>query len=179
MVLIAAVMIARKFSSPEPSRDLAGLENQPSSAAGQPPNAAPGTSQAGSTTTTPIAPIEPAQKKSRAEALEEIEEAASSYDPAQLPVIRPYLTHSDPELRAAAVNGMVVLGDGSAGPMLRDAARNLSSPEEVKKLEEAANYVELPSANLKKHAEKVKERNKAGNAAKPQAPVDPPTEGAR
>ena len=74
------------------------------------------------------------------------------------------------------MNGMVVLGDASAGPMLRDAARSLSSPEEARKMEEAANYVELPSANLKKHADRAKERKKAENAGGPQPPVAPPSE---
>ncbi len=178
MVLIAAVMIARKFSSPEPSGALPGSENQPNSAAGHPSNSAPGTSQGGSTATKPELADESAEK-SRAEALEKIEEASTSYDPAQLPVIRPYLIHPDPALRAAAVNGMLVLGDASAGPMLREAARTLSSPEEAKKMEEAANYVELPSANLKKHAERAKERKKAESPPMPQAPIDPPSEGVR
>lgn len=178
MVLIAAVMIARKFSSPEPSRALPGAETQQNSAARHPSNSAPGTSQGGNTTLKPGL-SEEAAEKSRAEALEKIEEASTSYDPAQLPVIRPYLTHPDPALRTAAVNGMLVLGDASAGPMLRDAAKSLSSPEEAKKMEEAANYVALPSANLKKHAERAKERKKTESLPMPQAPVDPPSEGVR
>lgn len=178
MILIAAVLIARKFSSPVPIRDLPGPQSQQSSAAGRAPNSAPGPIQGGGTTAkTGIA--DESVEKSRAEALEKIEEAATSYDPAELPVIRPFLIHPDPELRAAAVNGMVVLGDASAGPMLRDAARTLSSPEEAKKMEEAANYVELPPANLKKHADRANERKKSENAGRPQAPVDPPSKGAR
>lgn len=68
----------------------------------------------------------------------------------QLAVIRPYLTNVDAELRAAAVDAMIVLGDASAGAMLRMAAAEISSAEEAAVMMEAADYVELPPANLKK-----------------------------
>ena len=87
--------------------------------------------------------------ESKEAAIEQLQEVATTYDPAGLPKIRGYLANSDPELRAAAVNAMIVIGDASAGPMLREAARKLASVEEAKTMEEAANYVELPSADLK------------------------------
>lgn len=82
-------------------------------------------------------------------AMEKIHDAATTYDPAQLAVIRPYLVSADPELRAAAVDAMIVLGDASAGAMLREAAARMSTDEEAKAMMEAADYVELPPANLK------------------------------
>jgi hypothetical protein len=101
--------------------------------------------------------IDPAEaEKIRVEALEKIHDASVSYDPAELPVIRPYLLSSDPELRAAAVDAMIVLGDASAGPMLREAAKSLASEEEAKQMLKAADYVELPPANIKEVAEKMR-----------------------
>ncbi len=80
--------------------------------------------------------------------LDKMHEASITYDPSQLPVIRPYLVHPDAEIREAAVNAMVVLGDASAGPMLREAAKLAPTAKEAVAMEEAADYVELPSANL-------------------------------
>lgn len=79
--------------------------------------------------------------------MRDLHDAAVTYDAAQLPVIRPYLTHSDPAIRAAAANAMVVLGDASAAPMLRDAARSFGSSDEAKSLEKKAAYLELPPAS--------------------------------
>jgi hypothetical protein len=80
--------------------------------------------------------------------LDTMYEASITYDAAQLPVIRPYLIHSDPEIREAAVNAMVVLGISSAGPLLREAAKLAPTAKEAAAMEEAADYVELPPANL-------------------------------
>lgn len=88
--------------------------------------------------------------------LEKIHEASITYDPAQLPAIRGYLVHPEAEIREAAVNGMIVLGDASAGPMLREAAKLAPTAKEAVVMEEAADYVELPSANL---GELLKKKN--------------------
>lgn len=86
----------------------------------------------------------PTQATSREEIIEKLQDEAVTYDPAQLLVIRPYLMDTDPTIRAAAVNAMVVLGDASAAPMLRDAAKLLASPDEAKMYERKAAYLELP-----------------------------------
>jgi len=91
-------------------------------------------------------------------AIEKMHDAAVTYDPAELPVIRPHLENPDPELRAAAVEAMIILGDSSAGPMLREAALKLTAPEEILKMQQAADYIELPPANLKKISEIMKIR---------------------
>jgi len=91
-------------------------------------------------------------------AIEKMHDAAVTYDPAELPVIGPYLESPDPELRAAAVEAMIILGDSSAGPMLREAALKLTAPEEILKMQQAADYIELPPANLKKISELMKNR---------------------
>ena len=83
---------------------------------------------------------------SREVLLEAINDVAITYDPVELPKIKPYLLHSDPEVRKAALDGMVVLGDAAAAPLLRDAARQVASSKEAIEMMQAAEYLELPSA---------------------------------
>ncbi len=78
--------------------------------------------------------------------LGEIHDASITYDPHELSKIGPYLRHENPSVRAAAVDGMIVLGDASAGVMLREAAKVTTSSQEVIAMLQAADYVELPSA---------------------------------
>ncbi len=84
----------------------------------------------------------------RAAILNEIEQASVTYDAKALPSIERYLLHSDPEVRVAAMNGMIVLGDAAAGPLLRQAAEKAPSPKEAVAMAEAADYVELPSGTF-------------------------------
>lgn len=93
---------------------------------------------------------EKATDETREAAIEEMHEAAITYDPAQLRVIQPYLLHSDPELRHAAREAMLVLGDASASPMLREAAKSAASTREALQYEEAAEFLELPRGKFKK-----------------------------
>ncbi len=95
-------------------------------------------------------------------AIEKIQDAATTYDPAQLAVIRPYLTSADPELRAAAVDAMIVLGDATAGAMLRQAAATIGPGNEATAMMKAADYVELPSANLKELTQKTRDKPSTG-----------------
>lgn len=80
--------------------------------------------------------------------VEVIDDAAISYDAKELPKIQPFLTHSDPEVREAAVNGIMVLGDPAGAPMLRAAAKLALTPEEAVALNESAAYLELPSGSM-------------------------------
>lgn len=77
-----------------------------------------------------------------------IADAAVSYSAEELPKIQPYLLHPDPEVRAAALQGMITVGDPAAAPMLRAASQLAISPQEAAALREAAAYVELPSGTL-------------------------------
>jgi len=81
--------------------------------------------------------------------LDSIQSASVSYDPSELPRIQPYLTHSDPEVREAALNGIVVLGHAAGSPMLRDAANRLKNPIEAAEFLKKADYLELPSAPIR------------------------------
>jgi hypothetical protein len=99
----------------------------------------------------PVAEVKAEEKLSdeqRKEILGKIEEAAVTYDPKGLPLLEPYLLHPDPEIRAAALNGMIVLGEAGAAPMLRDAAKKAPTPKEAVALTEAADYLELPSGSF-------------------------------
>jgi hypothetical protein len=82
--------------------------------------------------------------------LEHIHEASVSYSADELPKIQPFLTHPDPEIRAAAVQGVIDLGDAAGGPILRKAAEVAPSQAEADAMKKAADYVELPSASLLK-----------------------------
>lgn len=77
-----------------------------------------------------------------------IEEAMVSYDPQELPKIQPYLLHADPEIRQVALESMVNMGEAAAAPMLRAAAKLAVTPQEAVAMNEAADYVELPSATM-------------------------------
>jgi len=104
-----------------------------------------------SQTEAPAPPVQPAEKLSdeqRKVILGKIEEASVTYDPQGLPLIEPYLLHPDPEVRTAALNGMIILGESGAAPMLRTAAKNAPTPKEAVALTEAADYLELPSGSF-------------------------------
>jgi hypothetical protein len=88
--------------------------------------------------------------KTREAAIHEMHEASITYDPAQLAVIQPHLRDPDPEIRKEAREAMLVLGDASASPMLREAAKGASSPEEAAMFEEAAAFLDLPPGSFKK-----------------------------
>jgi len=79
------------------------------------------------------------------EVLEILSTAATTYDPAELPTIEPYLADPDPEIRQAAVDSMMILGDAAAAPLLRAAAASSPTPAEAENLLKAAAYLELPA----------------------------------
>jgi hypothetical protein len=107
-----------------------------------------------------------ARMAARDAALEKIHDAATTYDPVELAAIQPYLVNADLGIREAAVNGMIVLGDAAAGPMLREAAARMESAEEAKAMLAAADYVELPPANLKELIKRSKESAEVTRPAK-------------
>lgn len=90
----------------------------------------------------------PAADAPKEAVLEFIHGTAITYDARELPKLRPYLTHPDPEMREAALQGMITLGDVSAVPLLRAAAKEATDPKEVSALLEAAQYLELPPASM-------------------------------
>ncbi len=96
-----------------------------------------------------LQPPPPAMPPSEVEAaLNDIEDAAISYDAEELPRLEFYLLDPDPEIRKAALDGMMTLGDAAASPLLRKAAEDAYSPQEAVAMLEAADYLELPSGTL-------------------------------
>ncbi|HEY1083662.1 MAG TPA: HEAT repeat domain-containing protein [Prosthecobacter sp.] len=131
--------VAATASAPQASKEVKAPEAAPAAA----------TAAAVSPLASPVAaPTSGPQEKPQI--LAAIEDAAVSYSAEELPKIQPYLTHPDPEVRAAAIQGMVTLGDAAAAPLLRAAAQLALSPEEATAMREAASYVELPSGSLLK-----------------------------
>lgn len=96
--------------------------------------------------------------------LDAIQLASVSYDPSELPRIHPYLTHPDPELREAALNGIIVLGHAAGAPLLRDAARRTANPLEAAELLKKADYLELPSAPIELLRQRLKSRPSNGKS---------------
>jgi hypothetical protein len=98
------------------------------------------------------------QVEIQAAILEEIHEAAISYEASELPLIEKYLLHGDGVVREAAREGMITLGSPEAVPLLRKAAALAGDPREAVALLDAADYLELPSADL----QRLLRRKKAG-----------------
>lgn len=80
--------------------------------------------------------------------VEEVREAAITYDPASLSVIAPYLNSPDLELRQEAVNAVVTLGDAAGAPLLRAQAAKETDPLRKKELLDFAAWLELPPAQF-------------------------------
>lgn len=161
ILLIALIIVVLKLSSHVPSGNSQhpGTQTVPraKTRSMQAPKPDPGPSRVVlSDETQGTSTADPA--KARDAAIEKMQDASTRYDAAELPVIQPYLTSPDPELRAAAVDAMIVLGDASAGPMLRKAAKSLASTEEAEKMTAAADYVELPSGDFKEISEQSRKR---------------------
>ncbi|HVJ47047.1 MAG TPA: HEAT repeat domain-containing protein [Luteolibacter sp.] len=102
--------------------------------------------------------------------LEAINDAATTYEAAQLPFINKYLYDRDPEVRKAAMEAMLVLGDAGAGKYLREAAQSAATEAERDALVKAADYSELPPVDMKTMAEQrklQKQNNPSGNERRP------------
>lgn len=147
-----------------------GPERTPPQAAAPRVEATPAPAAAGSTTAGASPAAAPAVNATPApggqavpQILEAIHEASISYDAKELPKIQPHLIHPDPEVRAAALDGVLTLGDAAGAPLLRQAASTLKDPREAVKYLEAADYLELPSGSL------LAGKKKAGSAAKDEA----------
>ena len=166
LLLVVVVLIAVNFYSSDPVDESTSLEptgrTQRDGSARQRKQSRKQGSTAGSrkrSDSDGVAAVDSAAVVAEREAaIEKMDEASTSYDPAELPIIQPYLESSDPELREAAVDAMINLGDASAGPMLREAARKLDSDLEAEKMTDAADYVELPPANFKEISKMFKKR---------------------
>ncbi|MBT8037356.1 MAG: hypothetical protein KJO21_07410 [Verrucomicrobiae bacterium] len=151
LAVVAAWLIAKK--QPDQQDDIAPAQDQlPHRAAKKETQPLRKPSQPSDRTNTKQAlPSSPQQSISQGETdqiLEDLHKAAITYDAAELAKITPYLLHSHPDIRKAAIDAMITLGDAAAAPLLRTAAQNAPTPHEAVALLNAADYVELPSAKI-------------------------------
>lgn len=72
-------------------------------------------------------------------------ELALIEDPESLRFLLDELVRADPEERESVLLAIVQFGSRDAVPHLRELARTASSPDEARRLTEAADYLELPS----------------------------------
>lgn len=82
-----------------------------------------------------------------------IEELYVTYDAASVPALARYLKHPDPEIRSAARDGLINLGERAAIPFLEAAAKTAPA-EEAKSLREAAEFLALPTWTEQREAQK-------------------------
>ena len=138
LVVLACVYVVRSSRStlPDATREAA---TRPISD-GQPPV----TPTAVGATKPPVASAS-APLKTGAAALSFIDDASTAYDVKSIPLIAPYLDDPDPEIRKAAIDGFLRLGERDAAPLLREAAKRRESSKEIMALLQAAEYLELPS----------------------------------
>jgi len=87
-----------------------------------------------------------------------------SSDGRSSPAIARHLNSSDPEVRAAALEGVVLLGDAAGANFLREAANKARNPAEAAEFKAKAEYLELPPAELLTEAqlEKLRQRKSQG-----------------
>ena len=128
----------------------------------------------GSSTSDPVPRATPADHPTeRGAILDMLHDAATMYDAAYLPVIEPYLTHTDPEIRAGAVDAMIILGEAAASPMLRRAASRMTSAADVRMMLEAADYLELPEADITRFLRPGRGGSDPGRSDPPRPPSGP------
>lgn len=90
----------------------------------------------------------PHAESERDRIVEQVREAAITYDPASLSLIAPYLNSPDLELRQEAVNAVVTLGDAAGAPLLRSQAAKEADQLRKKELLDLATWLELPPAQI-------------------------------
>jgi len=92
--------------------------------------------------------VDPLAEERKFPILVALHEAASTYSPEGIPLIEPSLYSSDPEIREAAADALVVLGETAGAAVLRKAASRARNPREAVALIERAEYLELPPGRL-------------------------------
>lgn len=110
------------------------------------------------------APGAAATSEEKEQRLDAIQTAATTYAPEGIRDIKPFLLDPDPEIRAAAKDGLVVLGESGGAVALRAAAKQLKDPREAAVYLDTADYLELPSWSDTEEAQQL-----AGKMAMPDA----------
>lgn len=77
-----------------------------------------------------------------------LDQAVTSYEVGSLPIVASYLNNAHPELRRAALEGMLQMGLSQAAPLLREAAEKANDPREAIAMLDAADFLDLPTLDL-------------------------------
>ncbi len=170
--LALAVGLAVFYS--RPGRGTEGRPQAEAPAPGVPPRAsgpqlpdaaapAPKPADTAGTPTGPAVPLAneaapPAETASgREQTLEAIQELVVTYDAASVPALARFLSSQDAEIRNAAREGLIQLGERAAIPYLEEAARR-AAPEEAQALREAAEFLALPTWTERREALKARKK---------------------
>lgn len=108
----------------------------------------------GPSTVEPSAPVETRTPPAEAD-VRRLENAVTTYATSGLPVVAGYLVDPHPELRRAAIEGMLQMGLAEAAPLLRDASGKVSDPRDAIAMLDAADFLELPTLELRKGKTRV------------------------
>ena len=101
------------------------------------------------TTPTDASPMVQAKAgETKAQTLELIDAAMSTYSDEGLPALKSYLSHSDPDIRSATVEALKQLAVPQAADALRQAAKSARNDRERISMLEAAEFLELPRLPL-------------------------------
>lgn len=95
---------------------------------------------------------------------DQIEEAMATWSEEGLAVLQPLLSHPSARVRAETVDAIIQMDLPAASPMLRAAARRASSAAERRRLEQAADFNDLPSISSEELRQIMSPRAAAPNA---------------
>ncbi|MGC4015913.1 MAG: hypothetical protein QM755_15520 [Luteolibacter sp.] len=68
------------------------------------------------------------------------------YSPDALPTFERFLASNEPDVREAARDGLARLEEKGGAALLRRATARMTDPEEIKRMNETADWLDLPSA---------------------------------
>lgn len=86
--------------------------------------------------------------------MEAIQTATATHDVGMVPLLARYLESDAAEVRAAALQGLIQIGERDAIPYLKLAAQETKIPEEKIELVKAIEFLSLPT--LKEHRDAIK-----------------------
>jgi hypothetical protein len=127
----------------------------------------------------PVAPPPPLATEesltAKGQDLDRVHDAMVTYSEEGLPVLKAYLTNSDPEVRLAAIEAIEQLAVPSGAEVLQAAAKNAKTAEEAKEMLAAAEFLKLPRLPISELKRLIKEgkiapaSDRSGQTAAPQS----------
>jgi len=87
--------------------------------------------------------------------IDQLQSIGESYDPEFLAQVAPWLSNPDKDVRTAAMNAILLIGDSAGASLLRKAVNLVDDPREASVLLDNADYLELPPSQLGKPIKSV------------------------